>query len=61
MTTSLLQRWQGSAATIMEDQHAYLYGVVWELQNEHLKTLDDQEGVQDRVYKRIHVKVFIEI
>ena len=55
----LFQRWKGSAATIMEDENSHLYGIVWELHNDHLKTLDDQEGVPLKVYKRIKVKVLL--
>ena len=51
------QRWQGSVATIMEDKNSNMYGIVWELQKEHLKTLDEQEGVPHNVYKRINVQV----
>ena len=51
------QRWQGSVATIMEDKNSNMYGIVWELQKEHLKTLDEQEGVPHNVYKRITVQV----
>jgi len=51
------KRWQGSVATIIEDKNSNMYGIVWELQKEHLKTLDEQEGVPHNVYKRINVQV----
>ena len=41
----------------MEDKNSNMYGIVWELQKEHLKTLDEQEGVPHNVYKRINVQV----
>ena len=34
-----------------------MYGVLWELDNKHLSTLDDQEGVSKRVYRRFEIEV----
>ncbi|XP_042222221.1 gamma-glutamylcyclotransferase-like [Homarus americanus] len=34
------QRWQGSAATIVEDPGNHLYGVLWEIGNEDMAKLD---------------------
>jgi len=51
------KRWQGAAATIIEAPGDHLWGVLWELDHEHLATLDRQEGVHRNVYKRIHIPV----
>ncbi|XP_063610195.1 gamma-glutamylcyclotransferase-like [Penaeus indicus] len=51
------QRWQGAAATIVEDPGNHLYGVLWEIANEDMKHLDKQEGVDHGVYKAIEVDV----
>ena len=50
-------RWRGCAATIEHDPSSEVYGVLWELDNEHLSTLDDQEGVSKRVYRRFKIEV----
>ena len=34
-----------------------VYGILWELDNAHLSTLDDQEGVSKKVYRRFEVEV----
>ena len=34
------KRWKGAAATIEEDCDKHVWGVIWELDEEHLKTLD---------------------
>ena len=52
-----IQRWKGNVATIQEDENSHLFGVVWEMNMEHLETLDNQEGVESGIYKRINVKV----
>ena len=49
--------WKGGVATIEEDINSKVYGVLWELGVEHLKTLDDQEGVSKNVYRKFEVKV----
>ena len=54
------QRWQGAAATITQDPNSTVYGVIWELEQEHQETLDQQESVP-RVYRRIQVEVCISI
>ena len=36
-----------------------MYGCLWELDMEHLKTLDDQEGVHQGFYERIKVEVWM--
>ena len=50
-------RWQGAAATITQDPESTVFGVIWELEQEHQETLDLQESVP-RVYRRIKVKVY---
>ena len=50
------QRWQGGAATITEDPDSTVYGIIWELNQEHQETLDKQESVPT-VYRRIQVEV----
>ncbi|XP_071539038.1 gamma-glutamylcyclotransferase-like [Panulirus ornatus] len=51
------RRWQGAAATIVEDPGNYLYGVLWEIDNEDMDNLDRQEGVQHGIYKVLEVDV----
>ena len=51
------QRWKGHAATINTAEGHSVWGVLWELDAEHLSTLDDQEGVHKRLYERISVNV----
>ena len=52
-----LQRWQGCAATITESAGEIMYGCLWELDMEHLETLDNQEGVHHGFYDRIKLEV----
>ena len=54
-----LQRWRGCAATIEKDENDEVYGVLWELNNSHLSTLDNQEGVHKNVYRRFEIQVKI--
>ena len=51
------KRWHGCAATIEMDPGSEVYGILWELDNAHLSTLDDQEGVSKKVYRRFEVEV----
>eukprot|EP00090_Calanus_glacialis_P003268 TRINITY_DN12421_c0_g1_i1.p1 TRINITY_DN12421_c0_g1~~TRINITY_DN12421_c0_g1_i1.p1 ORF type:complete len:186 (-),score=78.48 TRINITY_DN12421_c0_g1_i1:50-568(-) len=50
------QRWQGAAATIIPTLDSQVWGVLWELDMEHLETLDMQESVPT-VYNRKTVEV----
>lgn len=54
-------RWRGSPATIVQTdddvEDSGVHGVLWELDFDHLPTLDDQEGVARQVYERIMVSV----
>ena len=45
-------------ATIVPHQGDHVWGVLWELDLEHLSTLDKQEGVP-KVYKRIDIEAKI--
>ena len=51
------KRWRGCAATIETDPGSEVYGILWELDNAHLSTLDEQEGVSKKVYRRFEVEV----
>ncbi|XP_023326928.1 gamma-glutamylcyclotransferase isoform X2 [Eurytemora carolleeae] len=53
------KRWQGAPATLVPHEGEHVWGVLWELDQEHLETLDKQEGVP-RVYKRMEVRVELE-
>jgi len=53
------KRWQGAPATVLEIPGEHVWGVLWELDLDHLPTLDKQEGVP-RVYKRKEVQVELE-
>jgi len=53
-------RWRGSPATIVkcdDTSNDCVYGVLWELSNDNLPTLDEQEGVHLKTYQRFLVKV----
>eukprot|EP00092_Neocalanus_flemingeri_P063501 GFUD01076864.1.p1 GENE.GFUD01076864.1~~GFUD01076864.1.p1 ORF type:complete len:173 (-),score=69.32 GFUD01076864.1:83-601(-) len=53
------QRWKGAAATIIPTPDNHVWGVLWELNMEHMETLDQQEGVPT-VYNRKMVEVELE-
>ena len=55
----MLQRWNGCAATITESPGESVYGCLWELDMDHLQTLDNQEGVWKGFYERIKVEVWM--
>ncbi|XP_038076290.1 gamma-glutamylcyclotransferase-like isoform X2 [Patiria miniata] len=46
-------RWKGGAATIEQSEGDSVWGVVWKLEKSDLKSLDVQEGVHTRVYRRL--------
>ena len=54
-----MQRWQGAAATVVPAPGEEVWGVLWQLDMEHLATLDTQEGVPI-VYNRKTVVVEVE-
>ncbi|XP_054278294.1 gamma-glutamylcyclotransferase-like [Macrosteles quadrilineatus] len=51
------KRWNGAAATVVPDAGSYVWGALWEIHSDHMKTLDRQEGVSVGVYKPIIVQV----
>ena len=53
-----MQRWNGCGATITESPGESIYGCLWELDMENLKTLDNQEGVEQGRHDRIMVEVW---
>ncbi|XP_065165290.1 gamma-glutamylcyclotransferase-like [Atheta coriaria] len=51
------KRWKGAAATIVPKEGAYVWGAIYEIDNEHIPSLDNQEGVHDNVYFPLEVDV----
>ncbi|XP_037077804.1 gamma-glutamylcyclotransferase-like [Pollicipes pollicipes] len=49
------KRWQGAVATIVEDAEQHVWGVIWELDEQHRETLDNQEGVHQGIYRPLSV------
>jgi len=49
--------WQGAVATITPDPREAVYGVIWEIEQKHKKSLDQQEGVHRKIYREITVEV----
>ncbi|XP_075995616.1 gamma-glutamylcyclotransferase a [Genypterus blacodes] len=49
--------WHGGVATIQSCPGAEVWGVIWTLNNEHLDSLDDQEGVPSGAYTPLEVAV----
>ncbi|XP_018610181.1 gamma-glutamylcyclotransferase isoform X1 [Scleropages formosus] len=54
-----LNIWHGGVATIEEKKDSEVWGVIWKIGNEHLRTLDKQEGVDIGFYQPLEVKVEI--
>ena len=54
---NLSKKWGGAVATVVSKSGEDVWGVLWELDMEHLASLDKQEGVP-KVYSRKKVKVF---
>ncbi|KAK0078133.1 hypothetical protein PV325_003009 [Microctonus aethiopoides] len=52
--------WDGSPATIISTENSHVWGAIWELSNEHLETLDRQEGVDKGIYLGLYVDVINE-
>ncbi|CAL8261966.1 unnamed protein product [Boreogadus saida] len=50
-----VNNWHGGVATIEESIGEEVWGVVWRMGFENLQTLDDQEGVQEGVYRPLQV------
>ncbi|XP_076626531.1 gamma-glutamylcyclotransferase [Colletes latitarsis] len=51
------KRWGGCSATIVPTERYNVWGVIWELHEHNLPTLDCQEGVADKVYFPLMVEV----
>ncbi|XP_045461880.1 gamma-glutamylcyclotransferase-like [Harmonia axyridis] len=51
------KRWRGASATIVEKKGAHVWGALWTLDNEHMTTLDEQEGVKQNLYNPLTVEV----
>ncbi|CAH1778687.1 unnamed protein product [Owenia fusiformis] len=49
--------WRGAGATIVKSPGDCVWGMVWMLHNSHKATLDDQEGVEAKIYEPIHIEV----
>ncbi|CAG9581605.1 unnamed protein product [Danaus chrysippus] len=44
------ENWRGSSATIIPTQDHYIWGAIWRLHNNDMKSLDRQEGVDTNWY-----------
>jgi gamma-glutamylcyclotransferase len=51
------KRWHGAPATITADTSSQVFGVLWCLNLKHLASIDDQEGVPSKIYRRFRVEV----
>eukprot|EP00096_Caligus_rogercresseyi_P013002 TRINITY_DN5671_c0_g1_i1.p1 TRINITY_DN5671_c0_g1~~TRINITY_DN5671_c0_g1_i1.p1 ORF type:complete len:175 (+),score=43.80 TRINITY_DN5671_c0_g1_i1:44-568(+) len=54
------KKWRGAVATIREDPRKEVWGILWALHDEDLKSLDKQEGVADSIYQRLSINVRLE-
>ncbi|XP_040577054.1 gamma-glutamylcyclotransferase [Lepeophtheirus salmonis] len=54
------QKWKGAVATIREDSKREVWGILWRLKNEDLKSLDKQEGVESSIYRRLSISINLE-
>eukprot|EP00922_Rhytidocystis_sp_ex-Travisia-forbesii_P030665 GHVS01045279.1.p1 GENE.GHVS01045279.1~~GHVS01045279.1.p1 ORF type:complete len:140 (-),score=21.14 GHVS01045279.1:668-1087(-) len=52
------ENWCGSSASIEPAPGAHTWGVMWELKEEHMATLDAQEAVHEGVYRKMRVQVW---
>ncbi|KAK6327721.1 gamma-glutamylcyclotransferase a isoform X1 [Coregonus clupeaformis] len=50
-------RWHGGVATIEQKEGGEVWGVVWRMSNDHLASLDQQEGVDRGMYFPLEVTV----
>ncbi|GJQ84399.1 hypothetical protein Trydic_g3874 [Trypoxylus dichotomus] len=57
---SFSNRWRGAVATITAKQGKHVWGAIWELDIEHLKTLDEQEGVPKGIYFGMDVDIIVD-
>ncbi|XP_015510107.2 gamma-glutamylcyclotransferase [Neodiprion pinetum] len=44
------KRWHGASATIVPTENEYVWGAIWEIDNSDIASLDQQEGVEDKLY-----------
>ncbi|KAK9889707.1 hypothetical protein WA026_007090 [Henosepilachna vigintioctopunctata] len=51
------KRWGGASATIVKKEGAHVWGALWTLDNKHMETLDNQEGVPQNIYKALTIEV----
>ncbi|KZC11762.1 PREDICTED: gamma-glutamylcyclotransferase-like [Dufourea novaeangliae] len=51
------RRWGGCSATICPTENYNVWGIVWELQECNMTTLDCQEGVADKLYFPLMVDI----
>lgn len=51
------ERWQGYVADIVDRSQGQTWGVLWEVTEAHLQSLDRYEGVATGAYRRITVNV----
>ncbi|XP_076680046.1 gamma-glutamylcyclotransferase [Andrena cerasifolii] len=51
------KRWGGCSATIVPTENYNVWGVVWELHESNMSTLDSQEGVANKLYFPLMVDV----
>lgn len=49
--------WGGATATLVEKKNSIVWGAIWEVDNCHLATLDEQEGVAEKIYQPIMIDV----
>lgn len=50
-------RWKGASATIVPNKESIVWGAIWEINLEHMATLDEQEGVNNKVYFPLMIDV----
>lgn len=51
------KRWGGCSATIVPTENYAVWGVIWELHECNMTTLDNQEGVADKLYFPLTVDI----
>lgn len=51
------KRWGGCSATIVPTENYVVWGVIWELHECNMCTLDNQEGVADKLYFPLTVNI----
>ncbi|XP_037815953.1 gamma-glutamylcyclotransferase-like [Lucilia sericata] len=53
----ITNRWQGSAATVVEHLNRTVQGTLWEIDLTNMDDIDNQEGVHLNIYKPLSVSV----